>query len=148
PTFVKTEKWIVIPDLQWPYIDTKSVNAVFKYIKDNSWDGMLQLGDFMDWDFISKWTADNARRTEGQRFLKEYEGANNFLDKLVEVVRFKNHKAGMVILEGNHDWRVEHVIDKTPMYEGMIEMEKNLHFKERGIYYHRYWSTREPYRIG
>ena len=145
---MKTEKWIVLPDLQFPFIDTRTVNAVFKYIKDNHWDGLLQLGDFMDWDFISRWNVENARRTEGQRFIKEYEGANKFLDKLVEVTRFQNRKAQMVILEGNHDWRVEKVIDKTPMYEGIIEMEKNLHFKERGIYYHRYWSHRKPFQIG
>lgn len=145
---MKQEKWIVLPDFQWPYIDIRTVNAVFKYIKENRWDGMIQLGDFMDWDFISRWTAENARRIEGQRFIKEYEGANKFLDKLVEVVRHQNKSAQMVIIEGNHDWRVEAVMDKTPMYEGMLEMETNLRFKERGIYYHRYWTHRKPYQIG
>lgn len=142
------EKWLIIPDLQWPYIDTKSVAAVLQYARENHWDGMLQLGDFMDWDFISKWTAENARRTEGHRFLKEYENANKFLDILVKATRAKNPKAKIVILEGNHDYRVEVVIDKTPLYEGMIEMEKNLRFKQRKILYHRYWTTRQPYRIG
>lgn len=142
------QKWLVIPDIQFPYQDKKTMEAVLAYAKDNHWDGCLQLGDFMDWDFISRWTVDNARRIEGQRFLKEYEGANKFLDTLQAAVRHKNPKAEIVILQGNHDYRVEVVMDKTPMYEGMLEMETNLHFKERKITYWKYWEHRKPYRIG
>jgi predicted phosphodiesterase len=145
---VKKEKWLVLPDFQWPYHDEQTVNAVFKYASEQRWDGILQLGDFMDWDWCSKWTAENRLRQENQRFALEYEGANKFLDKLVKVVRNRNPLAQIVILEGNHDWRPEHVIEKQPSLKGMIEMEKNLRFKERGIYYHRYWTHRKPYQIG
>jgi hypothetical protein len=109
---------------------------------------VVQLGDLMDWDFISRWTAENARATEGKRFLKEYEGANKFLDEIQAAVRHKNKNAKIVVLEGNHDYRVEVVMDKTPMYEGMLEMETNLKFKERNIDYVRYWRDRKPYQIG
>jgi hypothetical protein len=102
----------------------------------------------MDWDFISRWTAENARRIEGQRFLKEYEGANKFLDLLQAAARNKNKDAQIVILQGNHDWRIENVIDKEPKLEGMIEMEKNLHFDKRRITYWKYWEHRKPYKIG
>ena len=145
---MKTEKWVILPDLQWPYHDSRSVNAVLQYVNENYWDGLLQLGDFMDWDFISRWTKDNARRIEGQRFLKEYEGANKFLDLLQSAARNKNKDAQIIILEGNHDNRIEQVIDKEPKLEGMIEMEKNLHFAERRITYWKYWTHRKPYKIG
>ena len=145
---MKTEKWVVLPDTQWPYHDERTVNAVLRYVAENTFDGLLQLGDFMDWGFISRWTKDNARAIEGNRFLKEYEGANKFLDQIVDSVRANNKKAQIVILEGNHDWRVENVIDKDPKLEGLIEMEKNLRFKERGVYFHRYWTHRKPYQIG
>jgi predicted phosphodiesterase len=142
------EKWLVLPDTQWPYIDKQAVKSVLSYAKSQRWDGCLQLGDFMDWDFISRWTKENARRVEGQRFIREYEGANKFLDEIQSAVRARNPKAKIVILEGNHDNRIEQVIDKTPMFEGMIEMEKNLHFKERGILYWKYWTHRKPFQIG
>lgn len=142
------QKWLIIPDVQFPYHDKKTISSILKYAADNHWDGLLQLGDFMDWDFISRWTADNARRIEGQRFIKEYEGANKFLDELQAAVRHKNPEARIVILQGNHDYRVEVVMDKTPMYEGMLEMESNLHLKERNITYWKYWEHRRPYRIG
>src|SRR5918998_5018409 len=127
---MKKENWVILPDLQWPYVCKKSVEAVLKYVKENEWDGMLQLGDFMDWDWCSRWTAENKRRQENQRFMKEYEGANKFLDTLIEAARYKNKKAKIVIIEGNHDYRVENVMDKDPQYIGMLEMEKNLRFKE------------------
>lgn len=142
------QKWLVLPDWQWPYVDLKTWEAVLAYIRDNDWYGCVQLGDAMDWDFISRWTVDNARRIEGQRFLKEYEGMNKFLDTFQAAVRHKNPKAEIVILQGNHDYRVEVVMDKTPMYEGMLEMEKNLHFDKRKITYWKYWEHRKPYRIG
>src|SRR5258708_7685679 len=141
---MQQQKWLVLPDLQWPYVDFKTLRPVLAYIGENSWDGMIQLGDFMDWDFISRWTVDNARRIEGQRFLKEYEGANKFLDDLQAAVRNRNKDAEMVILQGNHDYRVEVVMDKDPRYEGMLEMEKNLHLTERKITYWKYWEHRKP----
>lgn len=134
--------------MQLPYIDEETMEAVLKYIRDNYWDIAVQLGDFMDWDFISRWTAENARKIEGKRFLEEFAMANRFLDKLQKAVRNKNKNAKIVILQGNHDYRVEVVMDKTPMYEGMLEMETNLKFKERKIEYWKYWETHQPYKIG
>jgi predicted phosphodiesterase len=149
---LKAQTWLVLPDLQWRLHglghDERSLKAVLKYASEHRWDGVLQLGDFADWDFISKWTAENARRIEGQRFLKEYEGMNKFLDRIQKAARNKNPDAKIVIIQGNHDYRVEVVMDKTPMYEGMLEMETNLKFKERKIEYWKYWEHRKSYKIG
>jgi hypothetical protein len=145
---MKPVKALVLPDMQLPYIDKKTVKNVLKYASEHYWDICLQLGDFMDWDFISKWTADNARKTEGRRFSDEFAMANKFLDEFVAAVRNKNKNCKIVILQGNHDYRVEVVMDKTPSYAGMLEMETNLRFKERKIDYWKYWETRRPYKIG
>lgn len=145
---MKPQRWLVLPDLQLPYVDRKTIKNVLRYASEHKWDGVLQLGDFMDWDFISRWTADNARKTEGQRFTKEYQMANAFLDELQAAVRKKNKKAKIVIIQGNHDYRVEVVMDKTPSFTGLLEMETNLHFKERRVEYHKYWEHRQPYKIG
>lgn len=142
------ETWLVIPDLQFPYTDTRSLAAVLEYARSRRWDGCLQLGDFMDWEWISRWTIGNNRIKEGKRFIDEYREANKLLDQIVKAVREKNPKAQMAVLEGNHDWRIQKYIDENPALEGLLEMDKNLNFKERGIYYHAYWTTREPFKIG
>lgn len=139
---------IVTPDKQFPLVDELSCRAVRAYMRDHRWDEHIDLGDFMDWDFISRWTADSARATEGKRFTKEYADANKELDKWVDATRFRNPDAKFTLIEGNHDYRPEVVIDKTPLYEGMIEMESNLFLKDRKINWHRYWSHRKAYKIG
>jgi predicted phosphodiesterase len=145
---LKSEKVLVLPDFQLPYIDRKSIKAVLKYASEHYWDRIIQLGDYADWDKISRWNAENARTMEGWRFDKEYEMLNKFTDEFCKAVRNKNKDAPIVILQGNHDYRVEVVMDKTPMYAGKLEMESNLHFKERKIEYWKYWEHRKPYKLG
>jgi predicted phosphodiesterase len=144
----KEERWLILPDTQIPYHDQKSLDAVLSYASEIHWDGIIQLGDFMDWDFISRWSKENARKIEGQRFLEEYFHGNAVLDQIQTAVRNQNKDAHIVIIEGNHDWRVENVIDQTPALEGLIEMERNLRLAERNITYWRYWTHRKPFIIG
>jgi predicted phosphodiesterase len=144
----KTERWLILPDMQIPYHDEDSLVSVLKYAQTQRWDGCIQLGDFMDWEWCSKWTKENMRAIEGNRFLAEYVMGNEVLDAIEYAVRKKNPKCQITILEGNHDWRVENVIDKTPALEGLIEMEKGLRLKERNITYWKYWTHRRPYIIG
>lgn len=144
----RVERWLILPDMQIPYHDERSIRAVLSYARTVKWDGCIQLGDFMDWDWISKWTKENQRKVEGTRFLSEYATANAVLDEIQDAVRHLNPRCQITILEGNHDWRIENVIDKTPALEGLIEMEKGLRLKERNITYWKYWSHRRPYIIG
>jgi hypothetical protein len=143
-----TERWLVLPDLQVPYHDSKSLDAVLEYASSVHWNGVIQLGDFLDFDFCSRWTAENARKTEGSRFLQEYVNGNSVLDKIQEAARKKNKSAHLVILEGNHDWRVENVVNKTPALEGLIEFERNMRIAERKALFWRYWVHRKPLVIG
>lgn len=145
---MKKEKWLILPDLQYPFEDTRTLEAVLKYAEEQEWDGCLQLGDFMDWEWISKWVTGNNRIKEGKRFINEYRGANKLLDQIIKAIRNKNKKCNFVILQGNHDWRIDKYIDENPALQGLLEMDVNLNFKKRGIYYHRYWETRQPYKLG
>lgn len=144
----QNERWLILPDMQIPYHDVKSLDAVLEYASDIRWDGFIQLGDFMDWDFISRWTVDNKRSTEGESFAEQYDIANAVLDRIEAAVKNKNPNARGYILEGNHDWRVENVIDKSPEYQGLIEMEKNLRLRQRNIVFWRYWIHRKPLKLG
>lgn len=142
------ERWLILPDTQVPHHDQRTVDAVLKYAKQNYYDGCIQLGDFMDWDFCSRWTADNARKAEGQRFLSEYIHGNDVLDQIQDAVRTQNKDCHLIVIEGNHDWRIQNVIDKTPFLEGLIDVEKNLRFEERNAVFWRYWVHKKPITIG
>lgn len=105
----------------------------------------MNLGDFMDFDMISRFTVDVLRHLEGKRILKDYDIANSVLDEQQEALG-KNCK--YVLLQGNHDYRVEVLIDKMPQFEGMLEVEKNLRLAERGIEWVPSWSTGKLYTVG
>jgi hypothetical protein len=144
----ETERWLVLPDLQVPYHDQRSLDAVLKYASTIHWNGVIQLGDFLDFDFCSRWTADNARKIEGSRFLQEYAAGNRVLDQIQEAARKKNKDAHLIVIEGNHDWRVENVVNKTPSLEGLIEFERNMKFAERNAFFWRYWVHKKPIILG
>lgn len=140
---------LVIPDVQFPYHDTKSFRALYNYLKDApKFDECLQIGDFMDFSYISKWTIGNMRFLEGKRFLEDYKKCNVFLDELQSHLKANNPKMKFTMLQGNHDIRPEKYMDAHPEMEGMLEMETNLRFKERGIKYLKTWNTFETYKVG
>lgn len=144
----RPERWLILPDTQVPFHDHRTLDVVLRYASENYYDGCIQLGDFMDWDFCSRWSADNARKAEGQRFLSEYITGNAVLDQIQDAARNKNPDCHLIVLEGNHDWRIQNVIDKTPALSGLIDVESNLRFKERNALFWRYWVHRKPIIIG
>lgn len=119
--------------------------AVEKYMADHKWDGLLYLGDLMDFDIISSHNKNNLRAVEGRRMSDEYEYGRRFLDRHRKIVG-KNTK--MVLLEGNHDYRAEAYVDANPVVEGMFEVENGLGLKERGVEWIRTWSEGKTYNIG
>jgi predicted MPP superfamily phosphohydrolase len=137
---------IVLPD---PHIrakaggeDKKSIAAVEKYIKDAKPDEIICIGDFMDFDCISDHNARNLRVVEGETVSADYEVGNAVLDRWQKLCK------RVVLLEGNHDYRVERFIDAYPRMAGSLEVEKGLRLKERGIKWVRSWSKGEVYRVG
>lgn len=140
---------LVFPDTQFPDVDWKTMNAVEQFIDDSpKFDIFLQMGDFMDFMYCSRWTKGNLRALENKRFIKDYKEANAWLDHLVGVLKSNNSKIDMHILEGNHDQRPEKYIDVHPDLEGLLEIENNLDFDKHGITYHKTWDSKELLQIG
>lgn len=142
------KKAIVLPDFQLPYIDAIALNAVEQYMADNKFDYWVQLGDYMDFEYASRWTEENLKVLSGNTFLDDYAYANEVLDRHIKLVRGNNPHAEMVIIEGNHDFRPERVIEKDPRFEGLIEFHRNLRLREKNIRFVRFWSKGELYKIG
>jgi predicted phosphodiesterase len=137
---------IVLPD---PHIrakaggeDKRSIAAVEKYIKDAKPDEIICIGDFMDFNCISDHNAFNLRATEGETVQADYAEGNKVLD------RWQKLAPKVVLLEGNHDYRVERFIDAYPKMAGAFEMDVGLNLKKRGVKWVRSWSEGEIYRVG
>lgn len=140
------KKAMILPDIHIPYHDEKSISAVNQFAKENGpWDYWVQLGDLGDFDFISKFTKDNLRQLRGKTWANQYAPMNEFLDEQQVIY---GTQCDYFLLEGNHDYRVECVIDRMPELEGLVEVPLQLDLEGRGIKWLKSWSEGEVLSLG
>lgn len=139
---------LLISDVHIPYQDDKALAVLEKFMASRKWDVVVYLGDLLDFDMISGFNAENLRENETRRMVNDYHQANELLDRHVKIIRKRNPKAEIVLLEGNHEDRVRRVIDHTPQLEGLLEVPGNLRLKERGVKWVPNWSEGELYQLG
>lgn len=145
---MKIEKWIIIPDLQIPYEDTKALSVVEKYMAAHRWDGLLYIGDFLDFDSISSFNIGKPGLTEGKRLSYDFQVANKLLDRHQKIIRSKNPKAKFVLLEGNHEERVKRFLEAHPQLHGLLDVPTLLNLYKRKIEWIESWSKGLVYKIG
>lgn len=143
------ERWIVLPDLQIPYEDKRTMEALEAYIKDvqksnNPFVGWLQIGDMLDFDELSRWNVGYEASIKGN-LAESFERGNSFLDRH-QALMGENCK--MVILQGNHDFRTVDFGLKYPSMKEFVDYEHNLNLEARGIQYVKCWETGAMYQKG
>jgi len=139
---------IVTPDAQLPYEDGSAMRAIEKYVASQRFDEWIDLGDYLDFDFISRHNIGELRLNAGKKFEEHYAYGREVLDRRLAAIRRKNKDAKMTMLEGNHDWRPESYIDKHPELEGTLEVERGLELRDRGVEWVRSWRDGTLYRVG
>jgi predicted phosphodiesterase len=132
----KTKRVLVLPDLHIPDEDKKTLRAVERYMADHKWDKVIYLGDFMDLGVISSHNKNNLRGIAGQSLAKDYAAGNDVLDRHQKLCP----GAEFVLLEGNHEFRVERYIDANPQMAGLCEVPLRLDLEHRGITWVPSWS--------
>lgn len=142
-----TKKVIVLPDLQIPYHDPLALRAVEKYMADERWDEYIQLGDFMDFHQLAKFSADSPEALS-KSLAGDYAKANAILDRHQSIIRKRNPKAKFTLLLGNHEDRVRKFTEKHPQVKGLIDLEVNLHTKKRGIKVVYCYPKGEIHKVG
>lgn len=148
----KYERWLVLPDLQIPYHDRKTLSAVEKYIADvqksnNPFVGWLQLGDYLDFDELSRYNVGYEASIKGD-VAKSYKEGNAFLDRHQELMSISKKPYRMVLLQGNHCYRAVDFGLKHPHLASHLDYETNLNLDERGVEFVKCWETGELFRLG
>lgn len=142
------QHWVILSDMHVPYEDVESLAAVEKYLAAHRVDGLLNIGDFMDMDAISSFNFGKPRKTENKRLSVDFDRANKILDRQQSIIRKRNPNAKFVMLEGNHEERIERFLDQHPMLEGLLDVPKLLRLNERHITWVRSWSDGKVHTIG
>src|SRR5574339_218554 len=128
---------IILPDMQVPYEDERTLKAVESFISKYKWDYYLQLGDFLDLDCISSFSRNYPEKLLNKQLSKDFDRGNEILDRHQKLILKNNKKTKFVMLEGNHEFRVEKWISEFPQLRGLMDVEKNLKLDERGFKYVR-----------
>ena len=136
------ERWLLISDTHWDAQEElhPSYKLVKKFAETFKPDKVAILGDLFDFAYIAKFNQGLLKTISGKTFIADYGLGNKELD-------FWQKTADEVILfQGNHDRRVDIIVDKSPILEGMIEVENGLHLDERGIKYYK--EKEQPVKFG
>ncbi len=134
--------------MQVPYHDKRALAAVEKYMAAYKWDEYVNMGDFLDFDQISSFNEDSLRDLENRRLKADFYTANQILDRHQQIIKEKNRNAKFTLLEGNHEYRMERLINKYPALEGLLEVETRLKLEERGFKYVKCYTKGDLHKIG
>ena len=100
---------------------------VKQIIKKEKFDGIICVGDLMDFSYISKWNEDQPGLVEGKRLrddLRIFES---------ELAYYKRYTKDVTFLSGNHEDRLIKYINKNPVLEGILSLKEIC--DEQGVHY-------------
>jgi transposase len=127
--------YIVVGDMHIPEHNMIAVKSILYMMDDVKFDGMVNIGDYMDLACISHWNKTKKLTSEGLKLKEDYIIGNTILDEFDERLPRGADKHFMF---GNHeDWYYQ-FIENNPSLEGMFHPTDELKLKERGykVYEH------------
>jgi len=116
-------KGIAFGDEHYPDHDEPTINIIRKFTKDFKPDYFLRMGDMMDFGTISYHNRKKMRLVEGKRLKREYRAFQKRLDE-IDATLPPDCETFYVL--GNHEYRVDRLIEEQPQHEGFIELAHNL----------------------
>lgn len=142
-----TQRWIILPDMQVPYEDKRSLAAVEKYMGSWSWDGYLNLGDFLDFNELSSYVKGRPGAVT-EDVARTFEAGRAILKRHAEIVRSGNPAARMVLLQGNHDYRAISYAEEHPGLKEHLDVPTNLGLKDLRIEWVESWAKGKLFKLG
>jgi hypothetical protein len=136
---------LIIPDTQCkPGAPTDHHKWVAQAVVDYQPDLVVHVGDNGDMPSLSQHDKAGSKKTEGARYEKDIEAANEFFETYEKIVgkevkrQSRNKNAWQPeqhYLLGNHEHRITRAIENEPKFEGVISLN---HLKSSGWKRHRF----------
>ena len=143
----KIGRWIILPDLQIPYEDKRSLAAVEAYMAAHRWDGWLQLGDFLDFNELSSYVKGRPGAVR-EDVARTFEAGRAILVRHARILRTRNVGARMVLLQGNHDYRAVAYAEENPGLREHLDVPRNLGLDDLGIEWVPSWEKGKLFKLG
>jgi len=131
-------KHLLIPDTQVKLgVDISHILAAGNYAAEKRPDVIIIIGDW--WDFPSLSSYDRGKLCfEGRRYRSDVEAGKAAMEKFLAPIRkAKGYKPRIIFTMGNHEHRVQRVVDEDSRLEGAIGVE-DLKLAEFGIEAHEF----------
>ncbi len=129
--------YVCTSDIHTPADNRAAVAAVLELVSDIQPDGLVFLGDVLDFEEISRHNEGSAARLEGKRVYKTFDAGNLLLDQF-ETAAGRSCKEKWW-LNGNHCDRVRRFIQKDGnvvfMDDPLLSIDGRLGLKDRGYNY-------------
>lgn len=125
----KFKTYVIVGDIHVPEHDSVAVNSVLKLMDDVKFDGIINIGDYMNLSCISHWNENKHKTLEGKRLKNDYVHGNALLD---EFDKRLPEKAEKYFLTGNHEDWLNQLIERFPALDGLFDIDSGLHLTERG----------------
>jgi hypothetical protein len=146
------QRVLVTPDLHFRArgggLDKRAWNCMLQYASAHKWDAHINLGDILDFPYISEFSRGKPGLVEGESFFRDYEYANKRLDEIAEATHNPVKPCAHYWLEGNHDERVGRYLAAHPELRGQIEVPLGLRLAERRWTWVPFWSKGLSVQIG
>jgi hypothetical protein len=145
-------------DIHYPEHDERCINVLLKILKDVQPSIFILGGDQLDLSMISAYNKKKPKLLEGKRIGTTYiHFQKDILDKFEQILPRNCTKYW---LNGNHEYRVNRLLEADPKLEGLVEIKDHLNlddwiFKEykevlsldkmhftHGLYYNKYHSEK------
>lgn len=144
---MKIERWVILPDMQVPYEDKRSLAAVESYMAAHRWDGYLNLGDFLDFNELSSYVEGKPGAVK-ENVADTFEAGRTILLRHAKILRSRNVDARMVLIQGNHDYRAVSYAEKHPELREHLDVRKNLQLDPMDVEWVPSWEKGKLFRLG
>jgi hypothetical protein len=143
----KIQKWIILPDMQVPYEDKRSLAAVEKYMAAHVWDGYLNLGDFLDFNELSHYVKGRPGAVK-EDVAETFKAGREIIERHARIMRKNNGDSRMVLLQGNHDYRAVSYAEENPGLKGQLDVPTNLGLVELDVEWVKSWEDGKLFKLG
>ena len=120
-----------------PHLDSseepdRSYLVAKKFCQDIRPDVLVVGGDFLDFNYMTKFTKDSPLLTEGRRYQRDMDMA------VKELEEWRNCVLQMEFIPGNHEERLTRYVEKFPMLQGKMSLREDLQLYGLGIEWAEY----------
>jgi hypothetical protein len=136
-----TKRHFILPDAQVkPGHDFDYLERIGNYIIDHQPDVLVNIGDFADMESLSSYDI-GKKSFEGRRYRSDVEASHEAMKRLLQPMNEynarqrkngkKQYKPQMVLTLGNHEHRIDRVVNGDPKLDGTIGIS-DLDYKSYG----------------